>query len=131
MLSYLSKNTTDVQKAKDSLVFAAIFVQPTLFYLVYVRVKFSCNVILQFLPLFSSFTATLSHKPHVTCSLAHFYCCHVNMRCILLFILLPLDSIMESKHTCKSDNDAKRSCKAVTPDKKIKIPNKLYDTISL
>jgi hypothetical protein len=34
---------------------------------------------------------------------------------------LPLVSIMESKHKSKSDNEAKKSCKVMTPDEKIKI----------
>jgi hypothetical protein len=36
-------------------------------------------------------------------------------------MILPLDSIMESKRKCKSDNEVKKSCKVMTPDEKIKI----------
>lgn len=40
-------------------------------------------------------------------------------------MILPLDSIMESKCKCKSENDANKSCKSMILDKKIKILNKL------
>jgi hypothetical protein len=45
-------------------------------------------------------------------------------------MMLPLDSIMESKRTCKSDNEAKKSCEVMTLDEKIKILFKLRGGIS-
>jgi hypothetical protein len=39
-------------------------------------------------------------------------------------MIFPLDSIMESKRKCKSDNEAKKSCKVMTLDEKIKILDK-------
>jgi hypothetical protein len=44
---------------------------------------------------------------------------------ILLFMILPLNSIMESKRKCKSDNKAKKSCKVIALDEKVKILDKL------
>jgi hypothetical protein len=40
-------------------------------------------------------------------------------------MILPLDSKMELKHKCKNDNEAKKSCKVMTLDEKIKILDKL------
>jgi hypothetical protein len=40
-------------------------------------------------------------------------------------MILSLDSITESKRKCKSDNEAKKSCKVMTLDGKIKILDKL------
>jgi hypothetical protein len=40
-------------------------------------------------------------------------------------MVLPLDSVMGSKRKCKSDKEAKKGCKDVTPDNKIKILDKL------
>jgi hypothetical protein len=51
--------------------------------------------------------------------------CVVLFSRILLFMILPLDSIMESKRKCKSDNKVKKSCKVMTLDEKIKILDKL------
>jgi hypothetical protein len=47
--------------------------------------------------------------------------CGVLFSDILMFMILPLDSIMESKRKCKSDNEAKISCEVMTPDEKINI----------
>jgi hypothetical protein len=44
---------------------------------------------------------------------------------VLLCMLLHLDNDVESKRECKSDNEAKKSCKFMTPDEKIKITDKL------
>jgi hypothetical protein len=43
---------------------------------------------------------------------------------ILLFIILPLDCIMDSKYKCKSGD--KEGCKVMTLDEKIKILDCLY-----
>jgi hypothetical protein len=56
--------------------------------------------------------------------------CVVLFSRILLFMILSLDSIMESKRKCKSDNEAKKSCKVVTLDEKIKILDKLRGGMS-
>jgi hypothetical protein len=45
-------------------------------------------------------------------------------------MILPLDSIMESKRKCKSDNEAKKSFKVMIPDEKIKILDKLRGGMS-
>jgi hypothetical protein len=45
-------------------------------------------------------------------------------------MILPLDSIMESKHKNKSDNYVKKSCKVMTLDEKIKIVDKLHGGMS-
>jgi hypothetical protein len=37
---------------------------------------------------------------------------------------------MESKRKCKSDNEAKESCKVMTLDEKVKIPDKLRGSMS-
>jgi hypothetical protein len=39
-------------------------------------------------------------------------------------MVLPLDSVTGSKRKCKSDKEAKKGCKDVTPDNKIKILDK-------
>jgi hypothetical protein len=39
--------------------------------------------------------------------------CHIFSQ-MLLFLLLPLDSIIKSKRKCKSHNEAKKSCKIMT-----------------
>jgi hypothetical protein len=49
---------------------------------------------------------------------------------ISLFMILPLDSIIESKRKSKIDNEAKRRCKVVTIDEKIKILDKLVGGMS-
>jgi hypothetical protein len=56
--------------------------------------------------------------------------CVVLFSRILLFIILFLDSITESKRKCKSDNEAKKSCKVMTPDEKIKILDMLRGGMS-
>jgi hypothetical protein len=56
--------------------------------------------------------------------------CVVLFSRILLFVVLPLDSIMESKRKCKSDNTAKKSCKVITLDDKIKFLGKLRGGMS-
>jgi hypothetical protein len=38
---------------------------------------------------------------------------------------------MESKHECKSDNEAKKSCKVMTLDEKIKILENLRGSMSV
>jgi hypothetical protein len=55
--------------------------------------------------------------------------CVVLFSRILLFVMLPLDSIMESKLKCKTDNKAK-SCEGMTLDEKIKILDKLRSGMS-
>jgi hypothetical protein len=45
-------------------------------------------------------------------------------------MILPLDGIMESKHKCRSDNEAKKSCKVMTLDEKIQILDKLCGGMS-
>jgi hypothetical protein len=45
-------------------------------------------------------------------------------------MILPLDSIMESKRKSKSDNKAKKSCKVMTLDEKIKILGKMRGGMS-
>jgi hypothetical protein len=40
-------------------------------------------------------------------------------------MILPSDSITEPKRKCKSDNEAKKSCKVIIIDEKIKILDKL------
>jgi hypothetical protein len=45
-------------------------------------------------------------------------------------MILPLDSIMESKCKHKSDNEANKSFKVMTPDEKIKILDKLCSGMS-
>jgi hypothetical protein len=45
-------------------------------------------------------------------------------------MMLPLDSIMESKRKCKSDNEVKTSCKVMTLDEKINILDKLRGGMS-
>jgi hypothetical protein len=45
-------------------------------------------------------------------------------------MILPLDSIMGSKRKCKSDTEAKKSCKVMTLDEKIKILDKLRGGMS-
>jgi hypothetical protein len=45
-------------------------------------------------------------------------------------MILPFDSIMESKHKYKSDNEAKKSCKVMTLDEKIQILDKLRGGMS-
>jgi hypothetical protein len=45
-------------------------------------------------------------------------------------MMLPLDSIMESKRKCKSDNEVKKSCKVMTLDEKINILDKLRGGMS-
>jgi hypothetical protein len=40
-------------------------------------------------------------------------------------MILPLGSIMESKHKSQSDNEAKKSCKVMTLAVKIKTPDKM------
>jgi hypothetical protein len=45
-------------------------------------------------------------------------------------MILPLDSITESKRKCKSDNEVKKSCKVMTLDEKIKILDKLRGGMS-
>jgi hypothetical protein len=47
---------------------------------------------------------------------------------ILLFMILPLDSTMESKHKCESHNEAKKVM--MTLDKKIKILGKLHGSMN-
>jgi hypothetical protein len=49
---------------------------------------------------------------------------------ILLFMMLPMDSIAESNRKCKSYNEAKKSCKVMTVDEKIKILDKLRGGMS-
>jgi hypothetical protein len=44
---------------------------------------------------------------------------------VLLFMTLPLDSIMKSKYKCSSDNEANKSFKVMMPDEKIQILDKL------
>jgi hypothetical protein len=39
--------------------------------------------------------------------------------------IVPLDSIMESKRKCNSDSEAKKNCKVMTLDEKIKIVDQL------
>jgi hypothetical protein len=56
--------------------------------------------------------------------------CVVLFSRVLLFMILPLDSIVESKRKCKSDNEAKKSCKVMVPDEKIKILDKLRSGMS-
>jgi hypothetical protein len=56
--------------------------------------------------------------------------CVVLFSRILLFMILPLDSIMESKRKSKSDNEVKKSCKVMTLDEKIKILDKLRGGMS-
>jgi hypothetical protein len=56
--------------------------------------------------------------------------CVVLFSRILLFMILPLDSIMESKSKCKSSNEGKKSCKVMTLDDKIKILDKLRGGMS-
>jgi hypothetical protein len=46
-------------------------------------------------------------------------------------MMLPLDSIMESKRTCKSDNETKKSCKVMTLDEKISILDNLHGGMSV
>jgi hypothetical protein len=41
-------------------------------------------------------------------------------------MILPFDSIMESKRKCKSDNEAKKSCKVMALDEKIQILETLH-----
>jgi hypothetical protein len=41
-------------------------------------------------------------------------------------MILPLDSIIESKCKCKSNNEAKKNCKVMTLGEKIKIPDMLH-----
>jgi hypothetical protein len=87
-----------------------------LFYSAYVSAQiFSSTVIPRFLPL-ASFTPYSSHKLHVTRGLSLAYAvtvvtCVVLFSRILLLMILPLDSIVESKRKYKSDNEAKKSCK--------------------
>jgi hypothetical protein len=45
-------------------------------------------------------------------------------------MISPLDSIVESKRRCKSGFEAKRSCKVMTLDEKIKILDKLRGGMS-
>jgi hypothetical protein len=52
---------------------------------------------------------SLSHQPHVTRGLSLAYAlvvstCVVHFSRILMFMVLPLDGIMDSKQECKSDN---------------------------
>jgi hypothetical protein len=56
--------------------------------------------------------------------------CVVLFSRILLFVVLPLDSIMESKRKCKSDNTAEKSCKVMTLDEEILILGKLRGGMS-
>jgi hypothetical protein len=46
-------------------------------------------------------------------------------RVVLLFVTLPLDSVMESKLMCKSDSETKKSCTFMTSDEKIEMVDKL------
>jgi hypothetical protein len=52
--------------------------------------------------------------------------CDVLLSHILLFMVLPLDSIMVSKHKGKSNNETKKSCKVMTLDEKVNILSKLH-----
>jgi hypothetical protein len=45
-------------------------------------------------------------------------------------MILPLDSIMESKCKCKRDNEAKKSCKIMILDEKTNILNELHGDMS-
>jgi hypothetical protein len=45
-------------------------------------------------------------------------------------MILPLDSIMEPKRKCKSDNEVKKSYEVMTLDEKIKILDKLRGGMS-
>jgi hypothetical protein len=45
-------------------------------------------------------------------------------------MILPLDSIMESKRKCNSDNEANKSCEVIALDEKIKILDKLRGGMS-
>jgi hypothetical protein len=45
-------------------------------------------------------------------------------------MILPLDSIMESKRKCKHDNEAKKSFRVMALDEKIKILYKLHGGMS-
>jgi hypothetical protein len=45
-------------------------------------------------------------------------------------MMLPLDSIMESKRKYKGGNEAKKSCKVIILDEKIKILDKLRGGMS-
>jgi hypothetical protein len=45
-------------------------------------------------------------------------------------MMLPLDSIMELKRKCVSENEAKKSCKVMTLDEKIKILDTLRGGMS-
>jgi hypothetical protein len=45
-------------------------------------------------------------------------------------MILPFDSIVESKRKCKSDNEAKKCCKVMTLDEKIKILDNLRGGMS-
>jgi hypothetical protein len=45
-------------------------------------------------------------------------------------MILPLDSIMEPKRKCKTDNEANKSCKVMALDDKIKILGKLRGGMS-
>jgi hypothetical protein len=56
--------------------------------------------------------------------------CVVLFSRILLFMILPMESIMESKQKCKSDNEATNSLKVMTLDEKIKILDKLRRVMS-
>jgi hypothetical protein len=56
--------------------------------------------------------------------------CVVLFSRILLFMILPLNSTMETKRKCKSDNEVKKSCKVMTLDEKIKILDKLRGGMS-
>jgi hypothetical protein len=49
---------------------------------------------------------------------------------ILLFMILPFDSIMDSKCKCKHDSEAKKSCKIMTLDEKLKILDKLCGSMN-
>jgi hypothetical protein len=67
----------------------------------------------------ASFTPSSSHKFHVTRGLSLAYAvtvvtCVVLFSRILLFMMLHLDSIMESKSERKSGNKAKKSRKVLT-----------------
>jgi hypothetical protein len=97
-------------------------------YSAYVRVNIQLIVIPGFLPSVS-FKPASSDKLHIIRGLSLAYAvtvvnCVVLLSHMSLFMILPLDSIMELKRKCKSDNKAKTSCKVMTLDEKIKILDK-------
>lgn len=111
-----------------------LYDQLSLFYSAYVTV----HIQLHCRPAISSLASCNPPRHdslHATCclSLAHavtVLTCVKLLSRILLFTILPLDSTMESKRKCNSDNEGRKSCDVMTLAEKTEVLYKLRSDIS-